>query len=45
MQSVSSREGGVRTFLHPEDGAMRFLQHTFGVAERPDHKLVVLAPC
>lgn len=45
MQSVSSREGGVRTFLHPEDGPMRFLQHTFSVAERPDHKLVVLAPC
>lgn len=44
-QSVSSREGGTRTFAHPEDGLIRFSQHTFSVAERPDHKLVTLVPC
>jgi transcriptional regulator with XRE-family HTH domain len=43
-QSVLEREGGVRQFQHPKDGALRFVQHTFTPAERPDHKLVILTP-
>jgi transcriptional regulator with XRE-family HTH domain len=43
-QSVSGRAGGLRTFVHPEDGPICFSQHTFAVAERPDHKLVTLVP-
>ena len=43
-QSVLEREGGVRHFQHPEDGALRFVQHTFAPSERPDHKLVILTP-
>jgi hypothetical protein len=43
-QSVSAREGGIRSFLHPEDGLLHYAQHTFSVAERTDHKLVVLVP-
>ena len=43
-QSVLEREGGLRHFQHPEDGALRFLQHTFSPSERPDHKLVILTP-
>ncbi len=41
-QSVLEREGGPRTFNHPEDGPLAFAQHTFTPAERPDYKLVVL---
>lgn len=44
-QSVSAREGGIRTFVHPQDGPLSFTQHTFSVAERPDHKMVALIPC
>lgn len=43
-QSVLEREGGVRHFQHPQDGALRFVQHTFAPSERPDHKLVILTP-
>lgn len=43
-QSVSAREGGIRTFVHPQDGPLSFTQHTFSAAERPDHKLVALIP-
>ena len=43
-QSVLEREGGVRHFQHPKEGALRFVQHTFAPSERPDHKLVILAP-
>ena len=43
-QSVLEREGGVRHFQHPKDGALRFVQHTFAPSERPDHKLVILTP-
>ena len=43
-QGVLEREGGVRHFRHPEDGALRFVQHTFAPSERPDHKLVILTP-
>ena len=43
-QSVLEREGGLRHFRHPEDGALSFVQHTFAPSERPDHKLVILTP-
>ncbi|WP_334183108.1 helix-turn-helix transcriptional regulator [Novosphingobium sp.] len=43
-QSVSAREGGIRTFVHPLDGPLSFAQHTFSAAERTDHKLVALIP-
>jgi transcriptional regulator with XRE-family HTH domain len=43
-QSVMAREGGSRTFVHPVDGALAYVQHTFSPAERPDYKLVVLSP-
>lgn len=44
-QSVMAREGGVRTFRHPDDGLLAYAQHTFIPAERPDYKLVTLVPC
>ena len=43
-QAVQTREGGLRTFHHPRDGLVSFTQHTFAPAERPDYKLVMLAP-
>ena len=43
-QAVQIREGGLRLFNHPDDGAVRFIQHTFAPAERPDYKLVILTP-
>lgn len=39
---VLSREGGTRTFNHPQDGFLRFEQVTFDVTRRPDLKLTVL---
>jgi transcriptional regulator with XRE-family HTH domain len=43
-QAVLTREGGLRVFNHPDDGAVIFTQHTFALAERPDHKLVINTP-
>ncbi|MBV8794369.1 MAG: helix-turn-helix domain-containing protein [Hyphomicrobiales bacterium] len=43
-QAVQIREGGLRLFNHPDDGAVSFVQHTFAPAERPDYKLVILTP-
>jgi hypothetical protein len=43
-QAVQTREGGLRMFNHPDDGAVSFVQHTFAPAERPDYKLVILTP-
>lgn len=43
-QLVLDREGGLRLFRHPEDGTLRFNQYSFAPSERPDHKLVILAP-
>jgi transcriptional regulator with XRE-family HTH domain len=43
-QSVLEREGGHRSFSHLKDGLVRFEQHTFNPADRPDYKLVVLTP-
>ncbi|ACA16820.1 helix-turn-helix domain protein [Methylobacterium sp. 4-46] len=44
-QDVRDRTGGLRRFLHPEDGPVTFLQHSFSPADRPDCKLVLLVPC
>lgn len=43
-QDVQHRSGGLRSFDHPDDGRLYFLQHTFSASDRPDHKLVVLVP-
>lgn len=43
-QHVAARVGGSREFLHPEQGLLRFRQHTLHAAERPDFKLVMLEP-
>ena len=43
-QTVMAREGGLRVFVHPDDGPLRYIQHTLSPAERADHKLVVLVP-
>lgn len=43
-QAVAGRAGGLRTFLHPADGPLRFEQHTLHAADRPDFKLVALEP-
>lgn len=43
-QSVSAREGGLRLFKHPDDGLLRFTQHTLAEVERGDFRLVVLQP-
>jgi transcriptional regulator with XRE-family HTH domain len=43
-QAVLGREGGLRRFQHPCDGALAFEQFTFHPADRPDWKLVLLAP-
>jgi transcriptional regulator with XRE-family HTH domain len=44
QQSVLSREGGMRLFLHPHNGPLRFTQHTLAEVERGDFRLVVLQP-
>lgn len=41
QQGVLEREGGLRTFHHP-DGALRFAQVTFDVAGHPSFKLTML---
>lgn len=43
-QAVLAREGGLRRFQHPQDGPLAYEQFTFHPAERPDCKLVLLAP-
>jgi transcriptional regulator with XRE-family HTH domain len=43
-QGVRYRSGGVRHFNHPDEGPLRFEQHTFSPSERPDYKLVMLVP-
>lgn len=39
---VLGREGGERTFNHPEDGFLRFDQVTFHLAGHPDFRLTML---
>lgn len=43
VQAVTGREGGTRTFHHPESGLLAYQQHTFSPADRPDYKLVILS--
>ncbi|HEY4135095.1 MAG TPA: helix-turn-helix transcriptional regulator [Alphaproteobacteria bacterium] len=43
-QAVLGREGGMRTFDHPEDGFLRYRQIGFTLAARHDLKLVMLVP-
>lgn len=43
-QGVLAREGGLRRFDHAQDGPLAFEQCTFQPADRPDCKLVLLAP-
>ncbi len=43
-QTVVEREGGLRSFNHPQDGLVHFQQFTFRLAVRPDCKLVMLVP-
>jgi transcriptional regulator with XRE-family HTH domain len=43
-QTVLGREGGLRTFTHPHDGALAFTQYSYAPADRPDHKFVLLVP-
>lgn len=43
-QDVLAREGGLRRFQHEADGPLAFEQFTFQPADRPDWKLVLLAP-
>jgi len=41
---VLGREGGERTFDHPQHGFLRYGQVTFAVAGHPDLKLTILVP-
>lgn len=41
---VLGREGGERTFNHPTDGFLRFVQVSFNLASQPDLKLTILVP-
>jgi transcriptional regulator with XRE-family HTH domain len=43
-QGVLNREGGLRTFTHPDDGLLHYTQHTFSPSERSNYKLVILTP-
>ena len=43
-QAVLGREGGERTFDHPQDGFLRYRQIGFTLAARHDLKLVMLVP-
>jgi transcriptional regulator with XRE-family HTH domain len=44
QHGVLGREGGERTFDHPEDGFLRFEQVTFELAGHADVKLTMLVP-
>lgn len=44
QHGVLGREGGERTFDHPEDGFLRFEQVTFDLAGHADIKLTMLVP-
>jgi len=43
-QTVLAREGGRRTFRHPQDGDVAFTQYSYTPADRPDYKFVLLVP-
>lgn len=42
--AVVAREGGERTFRHPEDGFLKYRQIGFNLASQPSFKLVMLVP-
>lgn len=42
QHGVVEREGGSRTFDHPTDGFLRYVQVTFDLAGRPDLKMTML---
>jgi transcriptional regulator with XRE-family HTH domain len=44
LYGVLEREGGERTFSHPRDALLSYVQVTFEVAGRPDLKLTMLVP-
>jgi transcriptional regulator with XRE-family HTH domain len=44
QHGVLGREGGERTFNHPQDGFLRFEQVTFDLASNADVKLTILVP-
>lgn len=44
QHGVVEREGGSRTFDHPTDGFLRYVQVTFDLAGRPDLKMTILVP-
>jgi transcriptional regulator with XRE-family HTH domain len=44
QHGVLGREGGERTFNHPDDGFLRYEQVTFDVANQPDLKMTILVP-
>jgi transcriptional regulator with XRE-family HTH domain len=44
QHGVLGREGGERTFDHPEDGFLRYEQVTFDLAGHADVKLTILVP-
>jgi len=43
-QTVLGREGGLRAFTHPMDGALAYRQFSYSPADRPDYRLVLLVP-
>lgn len=43
-QTVLAREGGLREFMHPQDGYQEYEQLTFRLATHLDYKLVMLLP-
>jgi len=43
-QTVLARQGGLRLFQHPDEGQLRFIQHTLAEVERGDFRLVALQP-
>ena len=44
QHGVLGREGGARTFSHPQDGFLRYEQVTFDLASNGDVKLTILVP-
>ncbi|MGH6744258.1 helix-turn-helix transcriptional regulator [Novosphingobium sp.] len=43
-QTVLAREGGTRSFRHPDRGLLHFTQHTLADVERGDFRVVFLQP-
>ncbi|HYP63764.1 MAG TPA: XRE family transcriptional regulator, partial [Acidocella sp.] len=40
--TVLAREGGARSFLHPQRGVLRYVQHNLIPAAHPGYRLVIL---